>query len=159
MRAQVGVGHLLGQRHRAGHHHCRTALGVGLGAQRVQGGDAQAGQVRRRGQVGLVGHAPGRVQAHGPRVQELLEVGGQVARLAVVAGHDQRRPLRVQVGQRGQQVRAQAGGHEHALGLARGRLAQSVDRGVLVGVCEQLAKGHCTQRNRPAMPRGFSPVS
>ena len=140
--AQLGVGHLLGQRHGAGHHHRGPAPGIRLGAQRVQRGDAQAGQVRRRGQVGLVGHAAGGIQVHGPGVQELLEVGGEVARLAVVTGHDQRRALKVQVGERGQQVGPQAGGHEHALGRLRRGLVQGVDGGVLVGVCEQLAERH-----------------
>ena len=68
--------------------------------QRVERGDAQADEVRRRGQVRLVGDAAARVEAHGPRLQPRAHVGGEVARVAVVAGDDERRPARVAVGER-----------------------------------------------------------
>ena len=88
VRAKVGVGHLLRQRARARHHH------GGAVSQRVQRGDAQADEMRRRREVRLVLHPSSRIEVHGPRREELLHVGGQVARRAVVARHDQRRAAR-----------------------------------------------------------------
>ena len=71
----------------------------------VERGDAQADEVRRRREVRLVGHAAAGVEAHGPRREPRAQVGGEVARLAVVAGHHERRAVgRRAVGQRGDEV-------------------------------------------------------
>ena len=93
MWAQLRVGHLLGQRSGARHDHGRPAFGVRILEQRVEGGYAQTHQVRRRHEVRLVRHPSRRVEAHGPGREELLEVGGEIARRAVVARHHERRAL------------------------------------------------------------------
>ena len=115
VRAQRGVGHLLGESNCAGHDDRGSLFGVGWREQRVERGDPQPHQVRRGGQVRLVAHASGGVEAHRPGAQELLEIRGEVTRSAVVARHHQRRPARLGVQQRGEQVGPQAGGHESAL--------------------------------------------
>ena len=69
----------------------RLGVVARLGEQRVERGDAQADEVRRRREVRLVGDAAARVEAHGPRAQPRAQVGGEVAGLAVVAGDDERR--------------------------------------------------------------------
>ena len=94
--AQLGVGHLLAQRDGADHDD--RGLVAGRMDERVQRGDAQAHEVRRRRQVRLVGHAAARVEAHRAGAQPRPQVGRQVARAAVVAGHDQCRPRRVGLG-------------------------------------------------------------
>ena len=109
-RAQRRVRHLLGERHGGRDEHGRP-----LPQQRVERRDPEPDQVRRRRQVRLVAHAAGRVEAHLPRGEELLQVRGEVAGRAVVARHDQRGALGIGVDQRGEQVRAQAGGDERAL--------------------------------------------
>ena len=106
--AKLGVGHLLGQRRGARDHHGRAALGVRRREQGVEGRDPQAHQVRGRRQVRLVGHAARRIEANGPGVEELLQVGGQVARGAVVTRHHERGPPGLRVEERGEQVGAQA---------------------------------------------------
>ena len=93
VRAQRRVGHLLAQRDRADDDD-RRLLAVGaLGQQRVERGDAQADEVRRRREVRLVGDAAAGVEAHGPRLEPRAQVGGEVARLAVVARHHERRAV------------------------------------------------------------------
>ena len=93
MRAQRGVGHLLAQRHRADHHD-RRLLPVGaLGEQGVERGHPQADEVRRRREVRLVGDAAAGVEAHRARLEPGAQVGGEVAGLAVVARHHERRAV------------------------------------------------------------------
>ena len=136
VRAQVGVGHLLGERCGARHHHS-GALGVEQG---VESGDAQTDEVRRRRQVRLVAHAARRVEAHLARREVGLEVGRQVARGAVIARDHERGTLGLEVEQAGQQVRAQARRDESALGRAPRGLGQRGHRLVLVGVSEKCSE-------------------
>ena len=101
--------------------------------QRVERGDAEADEVRRRREVRLVGDAAARVEAHGPRREPVAQVGGEVARLAVVAGDDERGPAVREgvvdaVEERGDEVRAQRGGDERAAALARERGAVGARR-------------------------------
>ena len=106
VRAQRRVGHLLAQRD-GGHDDDRRVVARGARfrlQQRVERRDAQADEVRRRREMRLVGDAAAGVEAHRPRVQPGAQVGREVARLAVVAGDDQRRPHALLVGQRGQHV-------------------------------------------------------
>ena len=104
--------------------------------QRVERGDAQADEVRRRREVRLVGDAAAGVEAHGPRVQPGAQVGGEIARLAVVAGDDERRPRAVLVGERGEHVGAQRCRHERRAAVAReGRAVGGVGE-----VCEERAQ-------------------
>ena len=58
--------------------------------QRVERGDAQADEVRRRREVRLVGDAAARVEADRPRREPGAHVGGELERLAVVTGDDDR---------------------------------------------------------------------
>ena len=111
VRAEVGVGDLLGERDGGG-----DEDGGLVPEQRVERGDAQADEVRRRREMRLVAHAARRVEAHRARREEGLQVGGEVARGAVVAGDDQRGALGIRVDQRREQVGPQARGHEGALG-------------------------------------------
>ena len=148
VRAQRGVGHLLAERRDGRDHDARPPAS----RKRVERRDPQADEVRRRREVRLVPHAARRVEPHGPRREECLQVGGEVARRAVVAGHDERGPAGIGVEQRRQQVRPQARRDERALRLAAGGLGQRVEGRVLVGVCEQLAKRH----GHDERPRGAS---
>ncbi len=95
VRAQARIGDLLAERDRRHDHHRR--LGAPSGArvrlqERVERRHAQADEVRRRRQVRLVGDAAARIQAHGSRMQPRTQVAGEVARLAIVARDDDRRP-------------------------------------------------------------------
>ena len=135
VRTQVGVGQLLGQRRGARHHH-----GGLFGEKRVERRDAQADQVRRRGQVRLVAHAARRIEAHLPGGEKCPQVGGQVAGRSIVAGHHQRRTLGLGVEQAGQQVGPQAGRDESALRLGAGGVGERVDRLVLAGVFEKCSE-------------------
>ena len=151
VRAQRRVRDLLAQRDR-GDDDDRRLVGAALAVeQRVQRRDAQADEVRRRCEVGLVGDAAARVQADRPRVQPRAQVVRQLARLAVVAGHHERR-LRVGVGERGDDVRPQRLGHERtpAVPLETGRA------GVFVEVGEEGAEGHGAHAERPRTGRGGS---
>ena len=65
VRAQVRVRHLLGERDGGGHEHGGPAV-----EQRVERGDAEPHEVRRRREVRLVAHAARRVEAHRPRRQD-----------------------------------------------------------------------------------------
>ena len=93
--------------------------------------------MRRRRQMGLVAHAARRVEAHRPRREVGLQVRGEVPRGAVVAGDDQRRPLRVRVEQRREQVRPQAGRHEGALRRLVRLGDELLDGIVVLCVCEK----------------------
>jgi hypothetical protein len=86
--------------------------------------------------VRLVGDAAARVEAHGARAQPGAQVLGELARLPVVAGHDDRRAPRVAVGDGGDQVRAQRLGHERA----GARLRELRGVGVALEVGEERAK-------------------
>ena len=127
VRAQRRVGDLLAQRHRADHDD-RRLLAVGaLGEQRVERGHAQADEVRRRREVRLVGHAAAGVEAHGPRLEPRAQVGGEVARLAVVARHHERRAVgRRPLGQRGHEVGPHRLRHERAAAIGDERGAVGV---------------------------------
>ncbi len=129
VRAELRVGHLLGQGDRGGHEHGRL-----LAEQRVERGHAQPHEVRRRRQVRLVAHAARRVEADLPGRQEGAQVGRQVAGGAVVPGHHERRPLGVEVDQRREQVGPQARRHERALRLAARGLGEGGDLGRFLGV-------------------------
>ena len=102
---QRGIGDLFRQRHRAHDHDRRRALG--RLQQRVERGDSQPDQMRRRGQMGFVGDAAARVVADRPRLEPRSERAGQVARRPVIAGDHDRRALWRAVDQRRDQVRAQ----------------------------------------------------
>ena len=147
VRAQLGVGHLLGQRDGGGDQHGGPAAQQG-----VESGDAQADQMRRRSQVRLVAHPSRRVEAHRTGGEKGPQVGGQVAGGAIVAGHHQRRALGVAVDQRGEQVGPQAGRDERPLGLAPRGVGEGEDRAVLAGVGEKRAK-HA--QRPPGEPRGL----
>ena len=56
-------------------------------------------------------------------MQPGTQVGGEVARLAIVAGDDERGPRAVLVGERGQHVGPQRGGDERRAAVARERRA------------------------------------
>ena len=134
VRSERRIGDLLGQRHRADHHDRRGV--TGFLEQRVEGGDPQADQVRRRGQMRLVGDAAARVVADGPRLEPASEPGGQVPGGAVVAGDDDRGRRRIAVEQRGQQVWPQRLGHERAPATVRERGGLRV----VVGMGEERAE-------------------
>ena len=135
-RAQLGVGDLLAQRHRAHDHHrllaARRRVGEG-----IERSDPQAHQVRRRRQVRLVGDAAARVVADGPRAQPCAQVLREVARRAVVARHHDGRPPHVTVGQRGDHERAQRLRDERRPALV-GELHR---RGIVVDVLEERPEG------------------
>jgi hypothetical protein len=156
VRAQRRVGDLLAERDGGDDHDRRLLAGLALVEQRVDRGDPQADEVRRRREVRLVGDAAARVEAHGPRRQPRGHVGGEVARLAVVAGDDERR-ARVGVGQRRREVRAQRLRDERADG--RGRVLQGDAVGRVVEVLEQGAEGHRgTPSDRARRPAGRPPT-
>ena len=127
VRAQRRVGHLLAQRDRADHDDRRLlALGP-LGEQGVERGHAQADEVRRRRQVRLVGHAAAGIEAHRARLEPRAQVGGEVARLAIVARHHERRAIgRRPFGQRRHEVGPHRLRHERAAAIG--------DEGGAVGV-------------------------
>ena len=82
-----GVGDGLGERHGAGDDDRVTAL-----AERVEGIDPEADEVRRRGDVRGVAGPPRRVEPDPARRQVGGEVGGEVAGGAVVGADQERRP-------------------------------------------------------------------
>ena len=127
VRAQRRVGHLLAQRHRADHDD-RRLLAVGaLREQRVEGGDAQADEVRRRREVRLVRHAAAGVEAHRTRVEPRAQVGGEVARLAIVARDHERRAVGGRpLGQRGHEIGPHRLRHERAAAIGDERGAVGV---------------------------------
>ena len=115
--------------------------------QRVERGDAQADEVRRRREVRLVGDAAARVEAHGPRGEPGAQVGGEVAGLAVVAGDDEHRAaVGGRVGERARATYgAQRGGDERAAAVARERGAV----GVVGELGEEGTKRQFGQHERP----------
>ncbi|MFM9022871.1 MAG: hypothetical protein ACKOK7_03870 [Solirubrobacterales bacterium] len=109
-RPQRGVGELLREGDRRGHHHRGLPrLGVEQG---VEGGDAKAHQVRRRREVGLVGHPAARVEEDRPRGQPRREVFGQLLGLPGVAGHHQPGALRLGAQDGGDRIGAHRRGDE-----------------------------------------------
>jgi hypothetical protein len=134
VRAKLRVRHLLREGGGACHHHGALSLN-----ERVERRDAQPHEVGRRRQVRLVLHAARRVEAHRARGEEGLEVGGEVARRAVVTRHHERGTGGIRVHERCQQVRAQARGHKRPLRLLARRLRERHDGVAFVGVCEELA--------------------
>ena len=153
-RAQGRVGDLLRQRDGADDDDRRLVGRVAGVQQRVERRDAQADEVRRRREVRLVGDAAARVQVDRSRRQPGPQVGGQVARLAVVAGHDERRAV-VGLGQRGEHVRPQRQRDERVAAIGGERGA-----GRVVGeVLEERAEGHwaCAATAHDARP-GSPPI-
>src|SRR4051812_5248828 len=129
VRPERGVGDLLAERDGGDDDDGRLARAVGLRVgglareQRVERRDSEADEVRRRRAVRLVGNAAARVEAHRARGEPVAEVGGEVARLAVVAGDDDGRSAAGDgvvdaVQERRNQVRAQARGDERAAAVA-----------------------------------------
>ena len=103
---QRGIGDLLAQRD--GRHDDDRRLGTrALVEDGVERRDPEPHEVRRRREVGLVGDAAARVEAHGAGAQPRAQVGGEVARGAIVGRDDDRRAARVAVGDGRDQVRAQ----------------------------------------------------
>ena len=142
VRPQLGIGDLLAQGRRGRDHDGRALVGRVV-QQRVERGDPQPHEVRRRRQVGLVLHASGGIEADQARGQEGLEVGGEVASRPVVARHHQGGPVRLGVEQRRQQVRTHALGDERPLARpGHGGARQRGDLRVVMGVGEQRAEGH-----------------
>ena len=122
VRAQLGVGDLLGERDGGDDDDRRLLMKVSPARRvdfvelvfgdvtfedAVQRRHAQADEVRRRREVRLVGDAAARVEADRPRAQPGAQVGGEVARGAVVAGHHHGRAAHVAVGDRRDQERAE----------------------------------------------------
>ena len=119
VRAHRPIRHLLAQRDRAHHDH-RRGLRDGL-EQRVQRGDPQSHEVRRRRQMRLVGDAAAGVVADAAGRQPGLQAGRQIPRRPVVAGDHDRRSGGVAVQQRRDQIRPQRLGYERLAAVARQR--------------------------------------
>src|SRR3954454_8815388 len=151
--AELGVRDLLAQGDRGDDDDGRLAVRVVafacvVGDQRVERRDAEADEVRRRREVRLVRDAAARVEAHGARGEPVAQVGGEVARLAVVAGDDERGPAAREgivdaIEEAGDQVRAQARGDERAAALLGERDAVGT-RGEL---SEEGSQGHAGMRS------------
>ena len=141
VRPQRGVGDLLAQRDGAHHDYggfgSRTAL-----EDRVERRDPEADQVGGRAQMRLVGDAAARVEADGPGAQPGAQVGGEVARRAVVAGDHDGGPPRVALGQRRDHVRPQRLRHERA----RVRRRQRFGVGVQIELGEERSEAHGARR-------------
>jgi hypothetical protein len=90
VRAQLGIRDRLGKGDGAGHDD-RRVVGARRPAERVQGRDPEARQVRRRRHVREVAGTPRRVEADRPRGEVGLQVAGEVSRRPVVGCDDQRR--------------------------------------------------------------------
>ena len=163
VRAQLGVGHLLRQRD-GGDDDDRgflmrisparrvdvveLAVGDVTFEDRVQRRDPQPDEVRRRGEVRLVGDAAARVEAHRPRAQPGAQVGGEVARGAVVAGHHHGRAAHVAVGDGRDQERPQRLRDERR----RARLLEPSGVRVVLEVAEEGAEGHPLRVYEAAAP-------
>ena len=117
--SECRIGHLLGQRHGADDDDGRLAALAGLVAQRVERRDPQADQVRRWGEVRLVGDASARVVTDGPGLQPGAEPRREIASGPVVPRDDDRRALGVAVEQRRNQVRPQRLGDERSTAVGR----------------------------------------
>ena len=158
-RPQRRVGHLLAEGDR-GHDDDRRLLGglrrVRIPArQRLERGDAQADEMRRRREVRLVGHAAARREPHRARVQPRAQVGGEVLGLAVVPGDDDRRAPRGErvvdpVEQRRDEVGPQRQRDERAAALAR---EPDAVRGV-GELAKERAQRHVEARRTAAQMRG-----
>jgi hypothetical protein len=149
VRAQRGIGHLLRQRD-GGDDHDRRLAPLAAIQQRVERRHAQADEVRGRREVRLVRDAAAGVEAHRARPQPRAQVGGEVARRAVVAGDDDGGPARVAIGERRDQVRPQRLRDERA----RPRDRQRVGLRVALEMGEEGAKRH--GERPPGTPRGCS---
>ena len=136
VRAQLGVGDLLGQRD-GGDDDDRRLLARARLEDAVQRGDAEADEVGRRREVRLVGDAAAGVEADGPRAQPRAQVGGEVAGRAVVAGDDHRRAPHVAVGDRGDQERPERLRDERR----SARLLELRGVGVMLEMAEEGAEG------------------
>ena len=153
--AERRVGDLLAQGGGGGHHHGGAHL-AGRVEQRIERGDPEAHQVRRRRQVRLVLHPAGRVEAHEPRRQECLQVRREVAGGAVVARDHERGALGLGIKERSEQVGPHARRHERPLPCpGRDGASKRGDAGILVGIGEQGAEGHGHAKG-PRTPRGPS---
>ena len=109
--AQRCVRHRLGEGDGAGDHD-RRLLGAGAD-ERVEGGDPQPDEVRRRRQVRLVAGAARRVVADAARREVGAELGGEITGAAVIGGDAENRAARqagLGLGQRREQVGPQPGG-------------------------------------------------
>ena len=110
-RAQRRVGDRLGEGDRARDHDRR--LGPGGADERVEGGDPQADEVRRRSQVGLIAGSARGVVTDPARSEIGAELAGQIAGAAIVRRDAEDRPprqARLGLGERGHQERPQADG-------------------------------------------------
>ena len=143
VRAQLRVGHLLRQRDGGDHDDRSFLIQVACRrvrtrrrAFRVERGDAEPDEVRRRGEVRLVGDAAAGVEAHGPRAQPRAQVGGEVAGGAVVARHHHGRAAHVAVGDRRDQERPQRLGDEGV----RPRLVEASGVGMVLEMAEERAE-------------------
>ena len=137
VRAQLGVGDLLGERDGADHDHRRLLAGRGL-ENRIEGRHPEADQVRRRGQVRLVRDAAAGVEAHRPRLEPGAQVGGEVARRAVVARDHHGRAPHVAVGDRRDQERPERLRDERA----RARALELRRVRVVLEMAEERAERH-----------------
>jgi hypothetical protein len=151
VRAQRGVGDLLAQSH-GGHPTTgarakapsrarrRSARPPGDRARASRRARRPAGPTRCGGrrEVGLVGDAAARVEAHGRAAQPGAEVLREVARGAVVAGDHERRGRRIAVGEGGEHERAQGLRDERAAAVAH----QGGGAGIAVELVEEGAQSH-----------------
>ncbi len=141
-RAQRCVGHRLGEGDGAGDHD-RRLLGAGAD-ERVEGGDPQPDEVRRRRQVRFVAGAARRVVADAARREVGAELGGEVTGAAVIGGDAENRAARqagLGLGQRREQVGPQPG-RDGDLQLVAGSGARDLggerrERVVAMGELEQ----------------------
>ena len=148
--AQRGVRHRLGERGGAGDHNR-----VLLVAQRLQGVDPQADQMRGRGDVrGIAGAARG-IEADPAGRKVGAQIGGEVAGRAIVGADEQGRPAgqtTVVLEQGRQQQRPQSGRGAELDGCAAARGAhlagERVQALVLGGYLDQRMKAHGKRRAR-----------
>src|SRR4051794_18758482 len=137
VRAQLGIGDLLGERDGGDHDHRRFVARRGL-QNAVQGRDPEPYEVWRRREVRLVGDAAARVEPHRARLEPRAQVGGEVARRAVVAGDHHGRAPHVAVRDRRDQERPERLRDERA--RARGLELRGVR--VLLEMAEERAERH-----------------
>ena len=157
--AQGGVGHRLGQRHRAGNHHRGLDPALPSG-ERIERGDAQPDEVRRWCEVRLVAGAAGGVEPRPPGRQVRVQLAGEVAGSDVVGRHEERRAAGqaiVRLDERGEEVRRDRGRRLGANGLAAGEGPASSARQrakplVLVRYLKQWSQRHGTRKDRTARP-------
>jgi len=158
VRAQLRVGDPLGERRDARHEHRRRPVGLAFARvdQRVDRGDPQADQVRRRREVRLVGDTAARVPAGTLRRQPRAELVGELAGLVVATGDDEQRRVALG-GERGDGVGAQRLGDDGAPPVEH-----LAPRGIAVEVIEQRSQGHALAESRgrrragPSAPAGWA---